>query len=247
VPHLITHVETTPATVQDSEVMEKICEDLRTNEMAPSEHFVDQGYTSADQLVKQAKLGMQIMGPVQEETSWQKREQTGYAVEHFQLDWQAREATCPQGQQSISWIKQVDRRGQATEVIRFSTKTCRDRPVRQQCTCSKQDGRTLTLNLQEAHQALVDRREEQRTELFLQQYSMCAGVEGTISQAVRTTRMRRSPYQGLPKTHLHHVAIAVGINLVRFRSHLQDQARGKPSRHSHPQSPFARLQPLEVA
>ncbi len=242
VPHLITHVETTPATVQDSEVMEKICEDLRTNEMAPSEHFVDQGYTSGDQLVKQAKLGMQIVGQVQEETSWQKREQTGYAVENFQ-----REATCPQGQQSISWIKQVDRRGQATEVIRFSSKTCRDCPVRHQCTRSQEDGRTLTLNPQEAHQALVDRREEQRTEAFLQQYNRRAGVEGTISQAVRTTRMRRSPYNGLKKTHLHHVAIAAGINLVRIGAHLQAQTRGRPSRSSRPQSPFARLQPLEVA
>jgi transposase len=246
VPHLITHVETTPATIQDSEMLGPIQQDLRTKDLAPSEHFVDQGYTSAGQLVEQAKQGTQIVGMVQEETSWQKREQTGYGVEDFDLDWQAREATCPQGQQSISWIKRVDRRGQPTEVIRFSTTICRDCPVRERCTHSK-DGRLLTLNSQEAHQALVHRREEQRTPEFLDRYNRRAGIEGTISQAVRTTRMRRSPYQGLQKTHLHHVAIAAGINLVRIGAHLQAQARGKPSRHCRPRSPFARLQSLEAA
>ncbi len=247
VPHLITHVETTPATLQDSEVMQEISDDLRAKDLAPAEHLVDQGYTSADHLVKQAEQGTQIIGLVQEETSWQKREQTGYAVGDFHLDWDKRVATCPQGEQSISWNKQVDRRGQASEVIRFSRTTCRDCPVRQFCTRSKQEGRTLTLNSQQEHQALVDRREEQSTPEFLKQYDRRAGIEGTISQATRTTRMRRSPYSGLQKTHVHHVAIAAGINFIRIDAHLQAQARGKPSRQSRPTSHFARLQSLEVA
>jgi transposase len=246
VPHLITNVETTTATIQDSEELEPISERLRARDLSPSEHFVDQGYTSGGQLVKQAELGTQIVGQVQEETSWQNREQTGYAVEDFQLDWENRVATCPQGQQSLSWKERMDRRHHPTEVITFSAKTCRDCPVRELCTRNP-DGRTLTLNPQEAHQALVHRREEQRTPEFLKQYNRRAGIEGTISQAVRTTRMRRSPYEGLQKTHLHHVAIAAGINLVRIGAHLQAQARGKPSRPSRPRSPFARLQPLEVA
>jgi hypothetical protein len=72
-------------------------------------------------------------------------------------------------------------------------------------------------------------------------------VEGTLSQAVSTTRMRRSPYIGLQKTHLHHVTIAAGMNLVRIGDHLQSQTCGNPSCRSHPQSAFARLQPLYEA
>jgi transposase len=246
VPHVITHVETTPATVQDSEVMPGICEDLQTKGIAPSEHFVDQSYTSGGQLVKQREARTQIVGPVQAETSWQKRGQTGYAVQHFALDWQNRVATCPQGKQSLSWVQRMDRRQHLTEVITFSAQTCRDCPVREWCT-RNQAGRTLTLNPEEAHQALVQRREEQSTPDFLKRYNRRAGIEGTISQAVRTTRMRRSPYQGLQKTHLHHVAIAAGINLVRIGAHLQAQACGKPSRQSRPRSHFARLQPLKIA
>jgi transposase len=246
VPHLITHVETTPATVQDCEVMEEISEDLRTKQIAPSEHFVDQGYTSGEQLVKQSEQGTQIVGLVQESTSWQKREQMGYAAEDFELDWQQRVATCPQGQQSRRWVHQVDRRGQATEVIQFAAATCQACPVRESCTRNQQ-GRTLTLLPQKAHQAVEDRRVEQKTPEFLQNYHTRAGVEGTVSQALRTTSMRRSPYIGLQKTHGHHVAIAAGINLIRIGAHLQAQARGKPSRHPRLQSPFARLQPLKIA
>jgi transposase len=247
IPHLITHVETTPATLQDSEIMQEISDDLRAKDLAPSEHLVDQGYTSANQLVEQAKQGTEIVGLMQEETSWQHREQTGYEVRSFDLDWDKRVAICPQGQKSISWLPAVDREGHCTEVIRFATAICRDCPARVLCTRSHVAGRTLTLHPKEEHDALVSRREEQRTPEFLERYNRRAGIEGTISQATRITRIRRSPYSGLQKTHLHHVAIAAGINLVRIGAHLQAQARGKPSRPSRPRSPFARLQPLEVA
>jgi hypothetical protein len=110
VPHLITHVETTPATLPDSEVLAPIQEDLRAKEIAPSEHFVDQGYTSGTQLVEQAAHGTQIVGPVPEDTSWQHRQQTGYAVEDFQLDWQEQAATCPKARTQCQLVD-ATRRG----------------------------------------------------------------------------------------------------------------------------------------
>ncbi|TMD46253.1 MAG: IS1182 family transposase, partial [Chloroflexi bacterium] len=124
--------------------------------------------------------------------------------------------------------------------------TCRRCPVQAQCTRG-QEGRTLTLSPPEVHAALVERRSVQRTPAFVQQYGRRAGIEGTISQAVRTTRLRRTPYQGQPKTHLHHVAIAAGLNLKRISAHLYAQSLGKPSRPARPKSPFARLQEQEVA
>jgi hypothetical protein len=40
-PHLITHVETTPATTHDGQVVEAIHADLAHKELLPSEHIVD--------------------------------------------------------------------------------------------------------------------------------------------------------------------------------------------------------------
>lgn len=240
-PHLITHVETTPATLPDTEVLGPIQEQLRAKELAPAEHYVDQGYPSGAQLVKQAQLGTQIIGPVGQDTSWQQREQSGYAVGDFALDWQGQVATCPQGQQSVGWTQPQEPGQQATVLIRFATATCRTCAVRAQCTRG-QGGRTLTLTPPQVHAALLQRRAEQSSPAFVQQYARRAGIEGTISQGVRTTRLRRTPYVGLPKTHLQHLAIAAGLNVKRMAAHLRAQALGKPTRPVRPQSPLARLQ-----
>jgi DDE family transposase len=245
-PHLITHVETTVATVQDTQMLAPIGDQLRAKDLAPAEHYVDQAYPSGAELLRQAQLGTQIIGPVGQDPSWQQRKQTGYAISNFALDWHTQVATCPQGHQSVGWTTKQDRRQHPTAVIRFATATCRDCPARAQCTRGL-EGRTLTLTPPEAHAALVQRRMEQRTPPFVQQYALRAGVEGTISQAVRTTRLRRTPYRGLPKTHLHHVAIAAGLNLKRIVVHLQALSLRTPSRPVHPKSPLARLQAKEAS
>jgi transposase len=245
-PHLITHVETTVATLQDTQMLAPIQEQLRAKDLAPASHYVDQGYPSGPELVKQAQLGTQIIGPVGQDTSWQQREHTGYALDDFAIDWHERRATCPQGQQNVGWTQPQDRRQHSTVVIRFASATCLACPVRAQGTHS-QEGRTLTLTPPEVHTALLQRRAEQRTPAFVQQYALRAGIEGTISQAVRTTRLRRTPYRGLPKTHLHHVAIVAGLNLKRIGVHLHAQFLGKPSRPTRSISPLARLQDKEAS
>ncbi|MGZ6364194.1 MAG: IS1182 family transposase [Ktedonobacterales bacterium] len=245
-PHLISHVETTVATLQDSEALPLIQEQLRAKQVAPAEHYVDQGYPSGPELVKQARLGTQIVGPVGQDTSWQERAQAGYSVDDFELDWQTKTATCPQGQPHVGWRESLDSRQQPRVVIRFGEATCRACAVREACTHG-QEGRTLTLRPPEVHAALRERRALQRSPAFVQQYGRRAGIEGTLSQALRLTRLRRTPYEGLAKTHLHHLAIAAGLNLKRIAVHVQAQARGFATRPARPISPFACLQKQELA
>jgi transposase len=56
------------------------------------------------------------------------------------------------------------------------------------------------------------------------EYQNRAGIEETLSQAVRRGSFRRSRYRGLQKTHLQEVATATGINLLRTINFMQ----GKP-------------------
>ena len=83
------------------------------------------------------------------------------------------------------------------------TARLRSCPVRDQCTKAANGkwGRSLTL-LPQDQQILEERRREQLTDEWKQRYNIRAGVEGTISQAVRRTAIRRTRYHGLPKTHL---------------------------------------------
>lgn len=47
-------------------------------------------------------------------------------------------------------------------------------------------------------------------------YARRAGIEGMISQGVRTFGLRRSRYRRLAKTHLQHLATAAATNIERL-------------------------------
>lgn len=55
-------------------------------------------------------------------------------------------------------------------------------------------------------------------------YALRAGVEGTLSQGVRSMSLRRTRYRGLAKTHLGHVATAAALNLARVGAWLEGRA-----------------------
>ena len=51
---------------------------------------------------------------------------------------------------------------------------------------------------------------------FKKQYRRRAGVEGSISQGVRSFHLRSCRYIGLAKTHLQHILIAAAMNMTRI-------------------------------
>src|SRR5207245_10198257 len=73
-PQVVTHVETTPSTTHDGQVVEKIHADLAHKELLPSEHIVDTGYVDSDLLLSsRTRYGVDLLGPVIQDTSWQRR------------------------------------------------------------------------------------------------------------------------------------------------------------------------------
>jgi transposase len=90
--------------------------------------------------------------------------------------------------------------------------------------------------VQEEYQALAAARVRQTTEVFKQQYAIRAGIEGTISQSVRSFDLRQCRYIGLSKAHFQHLATAAALNLVRILAWLE----GIPLAQTR-QSHFARL------
>ncbi|HEY1347999.1 MAG TPA: transposase [Ktedonobacteraceae bacterium] len=63
-----------------------------------------------------------------------------------------------------------------------------------------------------------------------------AGIEGTISQAVRRTGLRRARSDGLAKVQVQHLCAGVAVNLARLDAFCTGTAVGE-TRLSH----FARL------
>ena len=69
----------------------------------------------------------------------------------------------------------------------------------------------------ESHQKQCELREYMQTDEFKQLYKNRAGIEGTISQAVRKIGFRKSKYVGLAKTHLQEVLKSTALNLYQLR------------------------------
>jgi transposase len=225
-PRLITHVETRIACQQDALATEDIHQALDEKQLLPEQHIVDTAYVSGAHLVtSEEDYGVDLLGPVLPDSSWQARQVDAYDVTRFQIHWEQRMAVCPQGHTSKRWETHTDRHNKPMVSIRFSLKSCKRCPARALCTTSTKKGRHLTVRPQAEHEAIQARRQYQETEAFREAYAARAGVEGVVSQAAYTLGLRRARYRGLEKTHLQNVATATAINLRRAAAWLL----GKPT------------------
>ena len=238
-PHLIVHVETTPAPVTDSDLTAPIHQALVDQDLAPATHLVDAGYVDADLLVtSQTQHGIELLGPVRPDVSWQAKAGQGFDMAAFVIDWEAKKVTCPTGQISVDWTPTRDHWGNDTIHVGFHRPTCAACSSRPLCTRARAGPREITLRPRPLHEALQNVRGQQETEAGRARYGKRAGVEGTLSQAVRAFGLRRCRYVGLAKTKLQQVVTAIAMNIVRVDAWLTERPRAKTR-----QSTFASLAP----
>lgn len=221
-PHLITHVSTTDATETDIEQTEPLHQALASADRLPGIHLVDAGYVDAGLRVgSQQQYEVTLLGPVSQNNQWQAKAAQGYDLACFQIDWDTKQATCPQGKQSVKWTERKDQHGHPKVAIRFDLQDCRKCPARACCTRSARAPRILAVRHQAEYETLQQARTFQQTEEFRGQYGKRSGIEGTHSQAVRAFGLRRCHYRGLQKTALQHVLTAAAINLIRVDAFLE--------------------------
>ena len=237
--HLITHVDTTQATVHESQRTETIHRALEDKDLPPQQHLVDAAYIDAEVLISsQEQFGIDLVGPGRADVSWQARVEGAYDRYRFEIDWDRKRVICPQGKESIHWREGPDQYGPRV-LISFDPDDCRKCPARSLCTRAKVQPRRLRIQPRPQYEALQAARQLQTTEAGRKLYNIQAGVEGTISQGVRAFGLRQSRYWGLAKTHLQHLATAAAINLDRLGAWFEERPRAKT-----PTSRFAKLAPL---
>ncbi len=159
-PLLIPHVETTRAMITDSELVVPIHEALSAKQMLPSQHLMDAGYTDAELFVtSQPDYGVDVVGPLRSNGSWQAKAEQGFALSSFLINWDAKTVTCPQGQISRHWTPERTTWNQEVIEVSFAKKDCLACPQRVLWTKAKMDPRTLTLRPQLQHEALQAARD----------------------------------------------------------------------------------------
>ena len=240
-PHIVTDVDTTPATTVDHTVTGEVQKRLAARDLTPREHLVDTTYVTADHLVtSQTKHDCTLVGPIHENYSWQSRAGEGFGAAQFVIDWEREQATCPQGKTSKVWKPTLDSDRRDAINIRFDYEDCRDCSVRPQCVSSSRE-RALLIRPQPLYEALQEARARQKTDEFKERYATRAGIEGTMSQGVGLGDLRRTRYRGLAKTRLLHLLIATALNLLRVSAWLAERPRAHTRR-----SAFANLAPVAV-
>jgi len=228
-PALITNVATTAATLTDNAAVGDIHDHLATRDLLPTHHIVDAGYTDARGIVAAATdHAVELVGPVLADTNWQARQHRGYAAADFTIDWANRTVCCPQGHSSSYWRAHHDHTGHDVVDVRWSWTIGKRCPVLGACSQKQQGSRTLKLRAEAEHR--------QTTPAFREQYQQRAGIEGTLSQCIRMSGLRRARYRGLARTHQQQRCIATARNLLRAVDWLTSLVKRKP-----PQSSFSAL------
>lgn len=213
-PHLITHVAVVPAPTVDVALLPQIHADLARLGLLPAEHLVDTGYTSARNfLASWRRYGVRLIGPVHPGGNWQSGVPGGITQDQFALDFQRQTARCPQGATASVWREHVESDGTRWTEVAFPKEVCAACAVRTRCTQATHRGRAL--RLAEHYPFMRDARTYQPSAEFRQEYARRAGMEGTVSEAVRRHGARRSRYFGQPKTELQALLTAIAINLKR--------------------------------
>jgi len=153
-PHLITHVATTPAPKTDEAMTEVIQAELHQADLSPQQHLLDSGYVTSQVLVNsQKRFGIEVIGPAPIDVKWQANAKQGFDISQFVVDWEQQQAVCPRGKTSPSWTPALDSRGHQVFKMKFSMKDCGPCPSRSQCIHSEKPDQRRTITVRPQEQA----------------------------------------------------------------------------------------------
>jgi len=216
--NLLTNMFTTDASVHEARCTAQIQQALVDKRLPPGQHLVDSAYVGADLLVSsKQEQDISLVGPGRRDPSWQSKVEGAYDRYQFDIDWEKKQARCPQGKRSAAWQELTDRKTNEPYVrIVFRREDCLACKARPLCTRYEGHARRLRVQQQVQYEALRDARHRQASKEGKRLYAKRAGVEGTVSQGVRGFGLRKTRYRGQAKTHLQHVATAAAVNIDRI-------------------------------
>jgi transposase len=235
-PHLVTDVQTTPATTVDGVAGDAARTGLAERGRSPARQYADTAYVTPETIRAAAAFGTLLIGPVLLDSSWQAKAGKGFDRSAFVVDWDTRCALCPAGKCSTTWRDQKQDQGTGA-AIRFDPADCAACPSRSDCTRDML-GRQITLPPRDLHTIQQANRADQADPDWQRAYHRRAGIEATLSEAVRAYGLRHTRHCGQARTHVRHVLIACGMNAARIADwHARDNV---PARQ-RPRTQFTKL------
>jgi len=206
---LITSAIAQTAVESDSNAVEKVLEDLKSNDLVPDEMVADTGYSGDENVQLADEQGVELIGPV---PGGSTNDDGQLTIDDFNIDEETEEVVCcPQGHEPES-SKHDSETGKTKTVM--SKSHCGECEFRGQCPVKKtRDGYHLDHTAKDRR--IASRRKEQETEVFRERYKIRGGIEGTNSGLKRKTGLGRLRVRGRPAVfHAVYFRVA-GWNIMR--------------------------------
>ena len=210
---LITCAIPQTAAEPDGGAVEKVLENLETNNLLPDELLVDTHYTSDDNVQLAEQKGVELVGPVPPGSSKTKDDEYEHLnIDDFNVDEVTEEVVCcPAGHEPQS-SEHNNETGKTKTVMPESA--CSQCDFRKQCPVKKaRDGYQLEHTARDRR--IAGRRREVATEVFRERYKTRGGIEGTNSGLKRRVGLGQLRVRGQPAV-FHSVYLKVaGWNILR--------------------------------
>ena len=206
---LITSAIAQTAVESDSNAVEGVLEDLKSNDLVPDEMVVDTGYAGDENVQLADEQGVDLVGPV---PGCSSDDDEPLTIDDFNIDEETEKVICcPAGHAPQSSEHNSDT-GKTKTVM--SESTCGQCEFHRQCPVKKtRDGYQLDHTAKDRR--IAARRKEQATEVFTDRYKIRGGIEGTNSGLKRKTGLGRLRVRGRPAVyHAIYFKIA-GWNIMR--------------------------------
>ncbi len=204
---VITGVAITAANVPDAAPLPEMLDQQKDAGITVTKVTGDTAYGSGDTRADMAGREVKLVAPVPPEVNGEL-----FPKSAFEIDLQERTCRCPAGHV----VKMTGQRKKGKAGSFHFAELCRDCPLRDRCTKSK-NGRSVVVH---RHEALLQKgRAEQRTEAFQAEYRIRPIVERKIAELVRHG-MRQARYIGRAKVLLQLAWTAAAVNLKKIFKHL---------------------------
>lgn len=214
---LIMDIDDMPANDRDGNELVPTIERVEQHADVTVEQVIGDGaYLSGDNL---AVCADRLEHPVDLVAPLKRPADPEVAKSAFQIDLEAKKATCPQGH-TTEGKPAKDRKKRPVLKFTFPRATCEICPLFERCVRSKKTGRTVTTH---AHEALLRQaRARQQTTEFTPLYRLRCAVERKIGELVYHG-LRNTRYVGKQKRQFQRLWTAAAVNLKRLFTLAQER------------------------
>jgi len=228
-PDLITHIKVEAAHESDAQAVLPALEASEKRQLSPTQLLADSLYGSDDNVEKAKERGVEIVSPAMGTQS------NAISLAEFVFSDIDEITACPAGQKPLR-LKTGKHGGR---IVHFDKTTCDLCPRQSDCPV-KRVKQSATISYDTKALRLARRRANEKTEAFRNAYRYRAGIEATMSDLDRITRIKRLRVRGMPQVRLAAVLKATGLNILRattFKNRLQRRKKEEMGANHTPNGP----------